>query len=187
MISKLLHWVTAAVILFMLGYGIYMTKFITDIFEKIGPYQTHKSWGFIAFILIVIRIIWRISHRIRPSLPEAKHAWERPAVHITHAALYILMLIMPLSGWLMSSASLLQDVYGVKNMVFGLFEMPDPFQPGSETLTDLFKEVHQIASKLLIAVIITHILGVIYHATIRKDEVLKMMLPNFMSTKKSDP
>jgi len=70
-------------------------------------------------------------------------------VNTTHYSMYVLMLLLPLSGWLMASASPLNDAGGylpqIKNMVFGLFEMPDPFVPGDRDLEVIFKAVHEYA------------------------------------------
>lgn len=152
-----------------------MSDFVDDLFEKFAYVQTHKSWGFVAFVLIVVRIIWRLCNRQTPNIPDTAKPWERIAARITHYGLYACMLIMPLSGWLMASASPLQDQLGIQNMVFGLFEMPDPFQPGLNKTAETFALIHDITSKVLIALVLLHIGAAMKHVFILKDDVLRRM------------
>ncbi|UWQ07298.1 cytochrome b [Aliiroseovarius crassostreae] len=172
--ARLLHWATAGVILFCLGLGIYMTQWVTDALAQFPLIQTHKSWGFVAFVLAGLRIVWRLMNRA-PDMPDHMLAHERLTAHLGHLALYALMLIMPLSGWLMASASPLQDTFGIKNKVFDLFEMYDPFVPGDKALSELFATVHFYAAWALVAVLIGHIGAALYHHLYHKDDVLKRM------------
>ena len=132
----------AGLILFLLGYGFLMAEFVDDLLRQFAMVQIHKSWGFVAFVLVALRLVWRGLNREHPALPDHMSRLEKLAANLSHLGLYALMLIMPLSGWLMSSASPLQETFGIKNMVFGLFEMPDPFQPGSEALEEVFETIH---------------------------------------------
>ncbi|WP_424944817.1 cytochrome b [Aliiroseovarius crassostreae] len=173
-LARLLHWATAGVILYNLGLGVYMTQWITDALAQFPFIQQHKSWGFVAFVLAAIRIVWRLMNRA-PEMPDHMPMIERLAAHLGHFALYALMLIMPISGWLMASASPLQDTFGVRNKVFDLFEMYDPFVPGDKALSELFASVHFYASWALIIVLASHIGAALYHHFYHKDDVLKRM------------
>jgi cytochrome b561 len=86
------------------------------------------------------------------------------------------MFAMPISGWLMSSASPLQDLYGIQNMVFDLFEMPDPFIPGDSDLEELFSSIHYWCSWGLTLVLAAHVGAALKHHFINKDNVLRRML-----------
>lgn len=174
-LARLFHWSMAAIILYMLGLGIYMSEFVNDLFEKFAYVQIHKSWGFVAFVLAILRLIWRGLNKKNPSLPDNLKHWERIAAHITHYGLYVCIIVMPLSGWLMSTASPLQDELGIRNMVFGLFEMPDPFIPGSNDLAENFHIVHDVTGKVLIALLLLHVGAAFKHLFLLKDGIFRRM------------
>lgn len=172
--ARLLHWTMAAIMLFMLGVGVYMTR-IDDIFERFALTQTHKSWGFAVFALACVRLVWRLLNQETPrDAPGMKH-WERSAARLSHLGFYLLMFALPLSGWLMASASQLQDSYGIRNMVFGLFEMPDPFVPGDKALEAAFKLIHNGAALALAALLAIHVGAAFKHHFVLRDDVLKRM------------
>lgn len=173
-VQRLLHWAMAGLILFMLGLGLWMVE-IEDVFEQYAWFQIHKSWGAVVFALALVRVVWRALQPAKPSLPDGMRKWESVAAEGAHIALYVLIFALPLSGWLMSTASPLQDQFGIKNMVFGLFEMPDPFVPGDKALAGLFKQVHYYLATGLIVVLLGHVGGALKHHFVYKDNVLKRM------------
>ncbi|WP_298566822.1 cytochrome b [uncultured Aliiroseovarius sp.] len=174
-LARLLHWAVAAVILFLLGLGVWMTYFVDDTLEQFRLVQTHKSWGFILFVLALVRIAWRVANRRSPALPKQMPAVERMAAKLGHLGLYVLMIAMPVSGWLMASASPLQDRFGVKNKVFDWFEMYDPFVPGSEALTDTFAQIHFLSAIALGLLLVGHVGAALWHHFHHRDDVLKRM------------
>ncbi len=178
--ARVIHWVMALMILGLLGVGNYMTSL--DIFnpDRFTLTQQHKSIGFVVFVLAIIRVGWRLSNRTSPTLPEAMPGWQKAASHASHYALYALIFIMPLSGWLMSSASPLNDpgAYPVqiRNMVFGLFEMPDPFATGSERLEEIFHTIHAVSARLMILILLVHTAAALKHHFVDKDTILRRMI-----------
>ncbi|MEM6499289.1 MAG: cytochrome b, partial [Pseudomonadota bacterium] len=175
LIARILHWATGAVIIFMMGLGVYMTQFVTDIYEQFGLFQTHKSWGFVAFALGALRLIWRAVNTT-PELPDGMKSWEVRASQLSHLSLYVLMIAMPVSGWLMASASPLQDSYGIKNMVFASFEYPDPFVPGSQDLETLFSTIHTACAIAIGCIVLVHIAAALKHQFHAKDGLLRRMI-----------
>lgn len=175
LVARILHWAIAAIILFMLGLGFYTAEIVTNVYEQFGLVQIHKSWGFTVFVLALIRIVWRLANPT-PPLPGHMPWHERALAHLGHYGLYVLMLVMPLSGWLMASASELQEMYGIKNMVFGLFQMPDPFQPGDKALEDVFEAVHFWSALLMTAIIAGHAGAALKHHFIDRDNILRRMI-----------
>ncbi len=173
--ARLLHWAMAGVILFMFGLGIWMSNFVPDVFEQFGLVQLHKSWGFVVFALALVRVIWRLMNPA-PPLPAHMGGLERTFAHAGHLALYVLMFAMPLTGWLMASASELQELYGIRNMVFGLFEMPDPFVPGSKPLEDLFRAAHFWCGVALGLTVLGHAAAGLKHHFVNRDNVLTRMI-----------
>ena len=76
----------------------------------------------------------------------------------------------------MVSASPLQEAWGLKNLVFTWFEMPDPFQPGSEGLENIFKSIHAWAAFAIAVILLGHVWASLHHQFIRRDGVLRRML-----------
>ncbi|MEX2518242.1 MAG: cytochrome b [Paracoccaceae bacterium] len=173
--ARLLHWLMALIILFMLGLGFYTAEFVSDVYEQFALIQIHKSWGFTVFTLALLRVFWRLFNPA-PPMPAHMPSAERALAHLGHYALYFLMFAMPISGWLMASASELQEMYNIRNMVFGLFEMPDPFQPGSRALEEIFSAVHFWCALALTAVLIGHAGAALKHHFIDHDNVLRRMI-----------
>jgi cytochrome b561 len=99
-------------------------------------------------------------------------AWERAAARLTHAGLYLLLLVLPLTGWVMASVSPL----GIPTVVFGLFTLPNPFQP-SATLEAALKLVHGLLALALAMLVALHVGGALRHHLVRRDDVLRRMLP----------
>jgi len=173
--ARLLHWLMAGLILFQLGLGFRMVNLVSDVALKFGLYQTHKSWGFVIFCLALVRIGWRLTHPV-PEPPPGTPAMEVALAQGAHLALYVLMIALPLTGWLTASASPLQDTYGLKNLVFTLFEMPDPIRPGTEALEKQLASVHAWAAFGLAVLLIGHAGAALRHHFGRRDGVLRRMI-----------
>lgn len=172
--ARLLHWVVGGVIIVTFGIGFYTAEILDDIYARLGWVQTHKSWGFLAFCLIGVRLLWRAFHPA-PDLPDNMSPSERRLAHLGHVGLYVVMLAMPLTGWLMATASPLQEQAGLKNMVFGLFEMPD-FLTGDAQLTLIFHWAHWVFAVALVLLLVAHIGAALKHHFINKDNVLRRMI-----------
>ncbi len=173
--ARLLHWLIAGLVLFQFGLGIYMTEAVEEITRQFALYQLHKSWGFVIFALALVRVAWRATHRA-PDLPSDMSRLEARLARGAHLALYVLLLLMPVTGWLTVTASTLQDDFGVRNTVFGLFDLPDPFRPGSEALETLFSTLHGSLAAALALVVLAHVGAALRHHYIRRDGVLRRMI-----------
>ncbi len=177
--ARLLHWAMAVLMIGLLVMGIYMTN-ITDLIARYDLTQQHKSFGFTVFVLAIIRVVWRVFNRASPTLPTDMPRWQVASSHASHLALYVLMFSLPISGWLMSTSSPLNDEgafpFRIPNMVFGLFEMPDPFAVGDKALSDLFLQVHELSAFALIAVLLVHAGAALKHHVINRDNVLTRMI-----------
>ncbi len=166
--AKALHWGVAVLIFGLLGLGFYMTGLELSP-TKLQLISWHKWAGVTTFALVVVRLAWRVTHR-PPALPDYMSALERFAAHAGHHLLYVLMVAIPLSGWLMSSAK------GIQTVWFGVLPIPDLLAK-DKALGDLLRTVHMILNFVLIAVLLGHIGAALKHHFINKDDVLTRMLP----------
>ena len=169
--GRLLHWAMAAVILFLLGLGIYMANFEKDGIARVLLTQTHKSWGFVAFCLALVRVAWRWRAVVPPD-PPGMPVWQVRAAAVSHRALYILMFALPVTGWLMATSSPLP----LPNRVFDLFDLPDFFLDGSESVSNAFRAVHMICAILMIGVLALHVAAALKHQFVDRDGVLWRMI-----------
>src|SRR3546814_127874 len=129
----------------------------------------HKWAGVSLLVLIVVRLAWRMSHKA-PEFPLAMKPMARLAAHAAHWLLYALMLAIPLSGWLMSSAQGFQVVW------FGVMPLPDLVSK-NVTLGAVLKDVHMVLNYTLFVVVIGHVGAALQHHFIKKDTVMTRMLP----------
>jgi cytochrome b561 len=173
-VTRLLHWGMAALILFQLGLGLWMTR-TPDLLARFAWTQTHKSWGTMIFALALLRLLWRLANP-RPPLPPTMPAWQRRAARAGHAALYALMLVLPLSGWLMASASPTQDLLRMQNLVFGRWPLPDPFVPGVARVEAAAHAVHAGAAVALALLLAIHTGVAVKHQLVDRDRLLARMI-----------
>jgi len=115
--AKGLHWLMAVLFFGMLGLGFYMQGLPLSP-DKLKLYSWHKWVGVTVFLLALFRIAWRVTHQ-PPALPSSMPRLMQIAAHAGHHMLYMLMFLIPLSGWLMSSAKGFQTVW------FGILPIPD--------------------------------------------------------------
>jgi cytochrome b561 len=165
-----LHWLIAFLLIGIFAVGLYMNELPLSPW-KLQIYSWHKWAGVTAFLLVLVRIAWRLTHR-PPTLPADIPASIRLATHAGHALLYLLMIAIPLSGWLMSSAKGFQTIY------FGVLPIPNLLGKNKE-LGDLLQSVHQTLNFLLVAVVISHVGVALKHHLIDKDDVMVRMLPKY--------
>ena len=162
-----LHWLAGALILCGFSLGLWMTG-LPIAPRTLRVYAYHKWFGITVFLLAVIRLVWRSAHR--PPPPVAMPKWQIRAAAATHAMLYVLMLAIPLSGWLYSSATGVQVVY------LGLVPLPN-LVPKDKTLAEVLKGVHGTLNFTLLALVIIHSGAAVKHHFIDRDGVLRRILP----------
>jgi cytochrome b561 len=167
-----LHWLMAILIFCALGLGVWMIQLPR------GPGRAeftfiHKSFGVAVLALIVIRIVARLALGKPPyafALGPVVH-WASEAAHLV---LYALMLAMPISGYITSSAG------GHEVPFFGLFALPNIIGD-NKTLAEQASGAHYVFAWAIGVVLAAHLLAVVWHAWIRRDSVLTRMWPRFQS------
>lgn len=163
-----LHWLVALLIFAALPLGLYMHDLPLSP-HKLRLYSYHKWIGVTVLLFAVIRLAWRAAHR-PPALPDTMPRWERIAAESVHYLLYALIFIIPLSGWLMSSAMGFQTVW------FGVLPLPDLVGKNKE-LADLLHEVHENLSYGLLILVAGHTGAALKHYFIERDDILQRMIP----------
>jgi len=145
--------------------GVYTLQFSEPVTPRTFYFGLHKSLGVTIFALILIRIFWRLSHAA-PAFPATMKAWEKKLAELTHKALYLLMLLVPLSGLVMT----IYSKYGLLWFGVRLAKGLD-----NEPLRQVFKEAHEVIGLILVVLIALHVLSAIKHQVIDKDNLLKRM------------
>lgn len=170
------HWLIAFLIISMLATGNFMVSLEESDPMRFWLTQLHKSFGIVAMILIVCRYLWRLTHR-PPGLPDHMKTWEVRAAGVSHALLYLLIILIPVSGWIMVSASPLD----LPTVVFNAIQWPHfpPFDsmPNKADISSLFADIHKLAGWALIGLLFAHIGATLRHQFILRDDVAKRMSP----------
>lgn len=167
-LQKLFHWLMATMIIGLLAVGYIMHGMETSP-QKFELYALHKATGAVLLALVAVRLLARFGLGV-PPLPDHMPAWQRHAANMSHWALYVLMIAMPLSGWMMSSAS------GFPVSVYGLFVLPDLIGPNHD-VAEFLEETHELLAVAIIAIASVHALAGLFHHFVQKDNVLRRMLP----------
>lgn len=171
-VQVLLHWVIAAIILFMISLGLYMVELPKE--SELPPGQEsvrafyfllHKSLGITAAILIFLRVAWRLTHKA-PPLPESVAKWQQHAAGAVHGALYVVMLAMPITGYL-------QSIFSKYDTKFWGVTLPRLAEADKE-MRDTFTEVHEMLAFIFIGLIVVHIAAALKHR-MAGNEIAKRM------------
>ncbi len=170
-----LHWLSALFIVAAFGIGFYMVG-LTLSPLKLKVYSWHKWAGITVLGLVCLRLAWRGVHP-PPPLPATLAVWEHRAAGATHLLLYLLMIAVPLSGWLMSSAAGFRVVY------LGVLPLPDLIGKDKEC-AEFLKFVHFLLASALGVLVVAHIGAALKHRFLDHDAVLARMVP-FLTKEKS--
>lgn len=165
-ISKILHWLVALFVIGNLIGGMMMDNLAPELRGMIMP--VHKSIGAAILILMLFRSGWRLQQGF-PKLPTGIPQRERELARLGHLAFYPLLIFMPLSGWLMSSAA------DRTTSFFGLFDLPRLIGPDSG-LREFFGTAHSVLAWSLVALVAVHIAAALYHHYIQGHKLIRRML-----------
>ena len=167
-VAKGFHWLMALLIVVVLAIGLYMAD-MDNSPDKFRLYGLHKSTGIMVLFLAVFRLGWKLAN-VAPILPVHMRKIEVFLARCGHAALYMFMFVMPLTGWIMSSAA------GFPVSVYGWFVLPDLIAPNKEIAQEI-KELHELAAWVLMAIVSLHVIAALLHHVVHKDNILRRMLP----------
>lgn len=168
-LARWLHWIVAVAVLLMIPAGLVMTQDGLARPVQDTLFLFHKNLGTLLIPVILVRIIYRLTHR-PPPLPETIPAWQRRAAAVSHGLLYALLIVMPVSGFVRVRAGG-YPIELLDRLGFG------PWIAKSEALGDAASGLHKAAAFLLIAVLAVHVGAALQHALIRRDGVWSRMWP----------
>ena len=171
-VARMLHWITAAAVLAMIPVGLAMSYRgnVLNIWDGLtnGLYSAHKLTGFLLLWLMAGRLAYRLMHGAPPDEPTLAW-WQKAVSHLVHWLLYGLLLVVPLLGWI--GVSLFPAL-----TIFNLFDLPALAAPDEEAAKRVLA-IHGWLAILLAALVCGHIGAALFHYFIRKDGVLRRMLP----------
>lgn len=180
LVTRLLHWGMALMIAAQVPLGFWMVSAYDawlagkgDTALVMSLSRAHNTIGFLVLMLVAVRLAWRLAHPT-PALPLALTSVQRTAARLTHATLYALLIVFPLTGWATLSA------YDGEFPIF-FFGWDDVFRivprqgKGSFFNSDLFGEIHETCWKIGAVILGLHVAAALWHEYVRKDGVLSRM------------
>jgi cytochrome b561 len=164
--ARLLHWLTAILLVGSFGLGVSMTRFIEDD-QKLRVYSWHEWVGVTIFLATIARLLWRILRQPPPlDLP-----WiERAGAGVVYVAMYVVLLTQPIVGFLMTTA------FGFPVVYLGLVPLPQLFEADRDFAEQL-QGIHFALAMVLLSLFAAHMGGVLFHHLIKQDGILQRMLP----------
>lgn len=174
------HWLIAAFVFGLLIIGKYMSGLDENDVLRFALTQWHKTFGVLVFLLSLLRLLWRLFHPA-PAHPPLAPWWEKVAANLAHIALYALLFLIPLTGWVMVSASPLN----ISTLLFNVIPWPHlpllPELPGKAEVSRSFRQYHELAGNLLILILLAHIGAAMKHHLLDRDDVLRRIAPDWSS------
>ncbi len=165
--TRFLHTLIAALVLIMLALGVVMGYLPKPL--KGDVVGIHKLIGLCTLSVALLFVLWTLSSK-KPGYPDGMKTWEKHLARTVQTAMYLLIILMPLSGWTMATAA------NKPPHIFGLYAFPMPFIPLSKPLAGFAKDSHTIMAWILFACIVLHTCGALKHHFIDKNNILKRML-----------
>jgi cytochrome b561 len=169
-VAQFLHWLIVALIIVQYSLALWAASLPLGS-RKVGVLANHKSFGITILALAIIRLAWR-SLNPTPPLPTTLKPYERLLARATHALLYTLLFVMPLTGWMMSSAR----GFPVSWFGFRSMQLPD-LVPKNQALYHVLLTTHGTLAVVLLVVVALHVAAALKHHFVLKDDVLRRMLP----------
>jgi len=162
------HWVTALLVVGSVVLGL-VSVYADGAETTRAATLVHQSLGMVIFLLVLFRVIWRLTHPA-PPLPATTPRYQTVLSSLTHALLYVTLIALPITGYLGLAAR------GRDISMFGLFILPNPI-PLSRTLSVSAQDLHNNGQYLLYVLVALHVAAALFHYFILKDGVLNRMLP----------
>lgn len=181
-IAIILHWLMAVLIIGMIFMGWRMEDMRDQAlagqmsFAEVQTfYNWHKTIGISLLVLALARLGWRLTHKA-PPLPEGMKPWERAGARFTHIAFYVIMIGMPVGGWLTASAT------NFPTYLANIEGLELPHLPVPNDLYETLGSMHGAGAWVIFALLALHVGAAVKHHFVNKDDVLTRMIP-FLKTR----
>ncbi len=177
-IAMILHWVIAALILANLAVGIFLDDMEGQL--KFQMFQLHKSFGITVLLLTVLRIVWRLAFK-PPAIPTYVKKWERAVAATTYFLLYVLMFMVPFTGWALVSSSAMH----VPTVLYGVVLWPDlpnfkGLDPAAlKQVHENIGDTHAVLAYAMLGLVVLHAGAAMRHHFILRDQILLRMTPRW--------
>lgn len=183
-VAIILHWLIAALLIFQVALGLRMEDAHGR--DKFAVFQLHKSVGISLLLLIVVRLLWRLTHR---PPPIGAAGWEKTLAKVVHGAFYLILLALPISGWVIVSSSKIL----VPTLLYGV--VPWPHVPGVAGLSIVAKQSWNAAADFIHVNLVTliyvlfglHVAGALKHHYLDRDGDIGRMAPGVRAGSRADP
>ncbi len=164
--ARVAHWTVAVLIVAVFLIGLAMMRVPEGSLQD-QLFDWHRSIGATVWTLAAARLLWRLWHA-PPPFPPGVPAWMRAAARASHGLLYVLMLGLPILGWIGSSA------YGAPVHIYHLFDLPPLVRP-SRPLSNIVFWFHIWGAYALAGLVVLHVGAALYHLLLRRDGVFQRM------------
>lgn len=163
-----LHWISATLLFATFPLGLYVSGLRLSP-AKLELVAYHKWFGISVLLVASVRLAWRLTHR-PPERVGTGSAWQERAAAATHGSLYILMLFLPLSGWLYSSAA------GIPTVYLGIWQLPD-LVGRDRALAGNLSQLHQVLGWMTAVLVVAHVAAALKHQFVDRDGAMQRMTP----------
>lgn len=165
---QVLHWAMAALMFAAVSLAWAMTSLPRTAPDREFWYTLHKSVGVTLFALLAVRLVLRLRRDV-PAEPSDTPGWVAVGARISHWSLYAVLIVMPISGYVVSSAG------GHAVPYFGLFDLPS--LPNDAALQAVGRSVHRAAQWAVYGLVSLHVLATVWHVAVKRDGLLDRMIP----------
>jgi cytochrome b561 len=166
-LARFFHWCVALLVLVQVALGLTAAGWRLSPL-KLDLFVWHKSLGFLILLLVVLRLLWRLANPT-PVLPEGLSGIERMAARASHGLFYVLLIALPINGWVINSAA------NVPFSIFWLIPLPSIVAP-DRVLAGNAENAHFVLFSVLTLLVMVHAGAALRHHFVKRDSVLRRML-----------
>lgn len=166
-VAKFFHWLIFLLLFIMIVFGYFLDDIPKE--YKSEAYNIHKLTGLSILTLMLLRLFWAVNN-VKPLMPATMNIVESFLAKTAHYVLYVIVIAMPLTGWIGSSAA-------GRLPHIGNYTLPLPLIPQDKALVAASFDMHSVLAITIICLVSLHALAAFYHHFVKKDDVLKRMLP----------